>query len=154
MIRTRNLNATWQWLEKDKHQKTEASMSMNSSPHYVNADGATMTRLGFFLAIVMMVFAIPQNSLTQVGSFVSFDAPGASLTMPFDVNNSGVIVGRYDDQNGAHGFVLNQGVVTTVDFPGAALTDGNAINDSGLIVGDYVDSSGKQHGYIAQFSQN
>src|ERR1700720_4218064 len=116
---TRILSATGQSLEKNNCLKQEHRMSMNSSRHYPNVDGQTKTRGGFFLAILMMLFAIPWSTWAQVGNFASFDVPGATLTVLNDVNNSGVIVGRYNDQNGAHGFVLNQSVVATIDFPGA-----------------------------------
>lgn len=123
-------------------------MSMNSSRHYPNADGPTKTRLGFFLAILMMVFVIPQKSWAQVGNFVSFDVPGASLTRPFDVNNSGVVAGFYNNQTGTHGFVLNQGVFTTVDFPGAVQTAVLGINDLGQLVGRFQTEEGVDHGFV------
>jgi probable HAF family extracellular repeat protein len=97
----------------------------------------------------LVVFATPLSTWAQVGNFASFDVPGARLTRPIDVNNSGVIVGRYDDQNGAqHGFVLNRGVVTTIDFPGAVLTIAQGINDLGQIVGSFQDGDTVYHGFV------
>ena len=48
-------------------------------------------RFGILLATCLFLFTVAATA--QVGNFVSFDVPGASLTRPFDVNNSGVIVG-------------------------------------------------------------
>jgi len=122
-------------------------MSQSSSRQYLTADSSTKTRLGFFLAILTMAFAIPLNTWAQVGNFVSFDVPGASLTRAYDVNNAGVIVGRFNDQTGVHGFVFNQGVFTTVDFPGAVLTTLFGINDGGQLVGRFQMEDRVDHGF-------
>jgi probable HAF family extracellular repeat protein len=100
------------------------------------------------LGILAIVLAVPPNSRAQVGDFVNFDVPGASLTRPFDVNNSGVIVGRYDNKNGMHGFVFSQGVFTAIDFPGAVQTVAIGINDLGQIVGRFQVGDRVDHGFV------
>ena len=65
------------------------------------------------------------------------------------INNSGQIVGYYDDSSGnSHGFLYSNGTWTTLDDPLATKgTEAVGINDSGQIVGNYADSSG--NGFLA-----
>jgi hypothetical protein len=105
--------------------------------------------LSCLLTLIAISLAAPLNGGAQVRDFVSFDVPGASLTRPLDVNDSGVIVGRYDDANGAHGFVLNQGVFTSIDFPGAVFSSALGINELGQIVGTFQDGDAVYHGFRA-----
>jgi len=102
----------------------------------------------YLLAIITISLAAPLNGQAQVGDFVSFDVPGASFTYAIDVNNSGVVVGRYADANGTHGLVLNQAVFTSIDFPGAVLTVAQDINDLGQIVGSFQDGDAVDHGFV------
>ena len=77
------------------------------------------------------------------GRFTLFAAPGAALTVPFDINNRGQIVGAaYRDPaaTAAQGFLLAKGVrgaFTPVNVPGATSTIVTGISDPGLIVGAY-----------------
>jgi hypothetical protein len=83
------------------------------------------------------------------GAYETIAFPGASNTVPFDLNDRGQVVGSYLDAAGApHGFLLEDGVYTeieTPDFPRAHLL---GINDSGRIVGGYVDDGGTVHGLM------
>src|SRR5262249_8648735 len=47
-----------------------------------------------------------------------------------------------------HGFLLSQGVYTTLDVPGASLTVAEGINNAGVIVGAYFDAKGNEHGFV------
>jgi len=87
------------------------------------------------------------DAQAQVENFVSVDVPGATLTRPTDVNNLGVVVGRFDNADGTHGFVLDHGVFTTVDYPGAGVTTLLGINDAGDFVGRYL-QAGLDHGFL------
>jgi probable HAF family extracellular repeat protein len=81
--------------------------------------------------------------------------PNAINTAVNDINNRGVIVGPFDDQNGTHGYMLADGVFTSIDFPGADATGAVGINDSGQIVGRFI-KNGVDHGYLlsnGSFSQ-
>jgi ribosomal protein L6P/L9E len=60
----------------------------------------------------------------------------------------GQIVGSYDNSAGTHGFLLSNGVYTTIDGPSANYTVLYGINDSEQIVGQYQNSSG-EHGFLA-----
>jgi hypothetical protein len=83
----------------------------------------------------------------QVGNFANLDVPGAMLTRPNDVNNLGVIVGRYDDQAGTHGFAYANGSFVTIEFPGASVTVAIGVNDPGAVVGRFT-KNGVDHGFL------
>jgi uncharacterized membrane protein len=85
--------------------------------------------------------AVGASHARDAGSptFTSLDLPGASFTFPLDINESGVIVGRYAAAGRTHGFVRNEeGVYTTIDFPGSIFTVAASVNDSGAIAGWYI----------------
>lgn len=84
------------------------------------------------------------------GVYTTINVPGASLTRAVGINDSGQIVGDYQDSKGFHGYLLDSnGTFTTLDVPGAASTHAYGINDNGLIVGQYTDSTGNTHGALA-----
>jgi len=65
------------------------------------------------------------------------------------VNNFGVMVGRYDDQTGTHGFTFANGSFTTIDYPGAGLTAAVGVNDFGDVVGRFrFTTNGVDHGFL------
>ena len=80
------------------------------------------------------------------GRYAQIDYPGALGTSCSAVNEAGQIVGWYVDasQNThafllqvQHGFLLSDGVYTTVDFPGQTGNELYGINDHGEMVGNY-----------------
>src|SRR5262249_22879129 len=83
--------------------------------------------------------------------------PGSAQTQVVGINNSGVTVGFYVNDNGANfGFVKNGAVFTSVTNP---YTPKNAkfdqllgINNKGVAVGFYVDAHGNSHGYTYNVS--
>jgi len=89
-----------------------------------------------------------------VGTFVTFDVPGAvNGTSPASINNSGAITGSYGDNigSGSHGFIRTaNGSFVTFDVPGAVNgTSPASINNSGAITGSYGDNIGLGfHGFI------
>lgn len=91
------------------------------------------------------VSAPPQATLAadanrSVGTtFVSFDPPGSTLTLPTDINARGQIVGRYLGGGKTHGFLREpNGTFTTIDYPNAGFTVAASINNSGAITGWYT----------------
>jgi uncharacterized membrane protein len=115
-------------------------------------------RLTFFLVLGSLLLAADSRtaSSNDDGSpkdadfrFVRLDLHGASVTSPNGINARGEIVGGYHDSGGVtHGFLLRQGVVSTIDFPNALLTGARAINARGDIVGRIVGPSGDEHGFL------
>lgn len=81
------------------------------------------------LAWLMLLgpFALAQGTYTQI------DDPDGLATYPFAINSGGDVVGAYY-LGGDHGFLLRDGVYTTIDFEGnnSSLT---GINDNGQTVG-------------------
>ncbi|HEY6928934.1 MAG TPA: hypothetical protein VJA66_04580 [Thermoanaerobaculia bacterium] len=82
--------------------------------------------------------------------------PPVTSTLIKDINNWGEIVGRFDDQNGTHGFRGDYygGFFEAIDFvdpatgAAATLTVVNGVNDSGDIVGHYLDAAGALHSFL------
>src|SRR5689334_3489987 len=84
-------------------------------------------------------------------TFISLSVPGATLTLPLDVNDHGVIVGRYAAAGRTHGFMRDEsGTYTTIDFPASNFTVAGAVNDSGAVVGWYSlpATPSIRHGFI------
>ncbi len=95
--------------------------------------------------------------LIRRGTFIPLASTtilGTDLSEAYKSNDRGGVVGIYSDDNGfTHGFLLSQGVVTTLDFPGASDTYAFGINESGTIVGqwDLLDAGGNPivyHGFL------
>jgi hypothetical protein len=83
-----------------------------------------------------------------------FNVPGASITDAHGVNNAGLVVGEFDSDTSAHGFLKNGNSYLRIDYPGATLfTKANGIdNQSGPAIGyDIVGNYGGDHvqGFIA-----
>ena len=108
-----------------------------------------------FTVLALLTLPLTSAFAQAVGNYVSFDVPNAINTAVNDINNRGVIVGPFDDENGTHGYMLADGVFTSIDFPGADATGAVGINDSGQIVGRFI-KNGVDHGYLlsnGSFSQ-
>ena len=90
------------------------------------------------------------------GKFTTIDVPFsvAKDTACYGINNSGEIVGLWDDAATTHGFLLSGGQYTTLDDPNAGTASGQGsqafgVNDFGQIVGPYMDANGVYHGFLA-----
>ena len=74
----------------------------------------------------------------DAASFTTIDVPGATIMFPLDINDHGVIVGRYTVAGHSHGFIRDEsGTISPIDIPGSSFTVAASINDSGVIVGWY-----------------
>ncbi len=70
---------------------------------------------------------------------------GADATEPRGINNAGVIVGSYTNAfDSNYGFVLKNGVVTTIELPNS-ITQVAGINSSLELAGDYLPSDGRDN---------
>ena len=77
---------------------------------------------------------------TPAGQYSQLDIPGSIQTEAYGINNSGDIVGRYRDTGGVdHGFLLRNGVVTTIDYVGPD-TYVWGVNSNGAVVGYSTDA--------------
>jgi len=87
--------------------------------------------------------------LKSGGKFITIDVPfsGAVGTSAFMINNSGEIVGTWEDATTQHGFLLNGTTYTSFDYPGAVSTAALNVNNNGVVVGAYTDATGVTHGF-------
>jgi probable HAF family extracellular repeat protein len=94
----------------------------------------------------MVVFGGVETAFADViYSFTTIDAPGATGgTQASGINNSGQIVGIFEDATGIHGFVDTGGSFTTIDVVllGTPVIFPFGINDSSQIVGRFDDGRG------------
>ena len=82
------------------------------------------------------------------GTFIAIDFPGATGTVAAGINTAGDIVGQWSDATASHGFLLQAGVFTPINFPLATSTTAFGINDTGEIAGYYTDAAGNTHGFV------
>ena len=81
-------------------------------------------------------------------AYSSIDYPGAAGTWAYGINNSGQIVGAWQDSNyNIHGFTLSGGNYKSIDYPGGSFTEAYGINDAGQVVGSYLGASG-ENGFL------
>ncbi len=82
--------------------------------------------------------------------YTTIDYPGAGYSEAWDINDAGLIVGRYYANNVYQGFLYDKGTFTNINFPGAVDTYAYGINSSGDIVGtyDYYPVSILLHGFL------
>lgn len=110
--------------------------------------GEMQWMIGWCLDMVMPGDAVEVASLAAAtasysGGIESIDKPGAVATRAFGINPQGEIVGSYTEAGVTHGFLLRDGVFTTIDYPDApgaktASTEAWGINARGDIIGRYT----------------
>ena len=103
------------------------------------------------LACLVAIAALSGVARAQpIYSFTTIDPAGSSATFAQGINNSGQIVGNFNDaQNVSHGFLRSSaGTYTTFDYPGATGTYAADINSAGQIIGTYTDSAFNTHSYL------
>src|SRR5437899_13044750 len=93
-----------------------------------------------------------------VNVYTTLDDPlagaNAAGTAATGINDTGQIVGWYEDGSGGlHSFLYSGGIYTTLDDPLATVrpnagTDADGINAAGQIVGNYDGASGAGHGFL------
>jgi probable HAF family extracellular repeat protein len=91
--------------------------------------------------------------LSNKGVLRQLDVPGAGDTTAFGINNSGTVVGVFDDYDSqgnfiaTHGFIWDGTNFSVVDYPGAGDTYLTGINDRGDVVGEWDDGF-MVHGFV------
>ncbi len=85
-------------------------------------------------------------------TFTTIDIPGGSpFQTVLDINDEGVLVGRYLRGKNTYGYVRStDGQFMTLEFPGAVFTVASGINNRGDIVGHYSLATAPtvRHGYF------
>lgn len=104
---------------------------------------------GSVALVLLLILALAGTPCAVAQMFTSFDVPSANGTMLTDVNDHGVIVGRYAQAGKWHGFIYDGANYTFVDYPGAAWTEVWGINNQGDVVGQYgYNSDNLIHGFL------
>jgi hypothetical protein len=87
---------------------------------------------------------------SDLSLFEVFDPPGSLETVPMGINNAGLFVGYYfDQQKVRHGFLSHLGkTFQDIDVPGAIATSALDINNKGEIVGRFYHSDNVRHGFL------
>jgi probable HAF family extracellular repeat protein len=78
--------------------------------------------------------------LLHHGVFTTLDYPGAIATLAYAINDSGSMVGYYEDSSTRlHGYLYRNGVFTTIDYPNSDWTIPLGVNNAGIVSGIYED---------------
>jgi hypothetical protein len=87
--------------------------------------------------------------------YVTFDPPGSTYTFVSLINDSGWVVGAYDDSVSNHSYLRNvDGSFVEFDPPGALGSTAVSINSSGEIAGYWYALSGAYEGYYRDSAGN
>lgn len=91
--------------------------------------------IGVVAGVVALGLALAQHA--TAATFTTFEA-GPADTTPMDINDSGVVVGLYQDSLGIRGFRYEGGISTEISNPLATQgTYAQALNNAGTIVGHF-----------------
>src|SRR5262249_36539508 len=90
-------------------------------------------RLWKLAVVVLLAFGLQLQAGARAATFITFDPPGSTFTLPLAINPAGAITGNYNDaSNVTHGFVRSpDGEITTFDPSGSTSTFSAAINPAG-----------------------
>jgi uncharacterized protein DUF3466 len=100
---------------------------------------------------------VRRGFLLSEGGFKEIDPPGALFTNVLGIGEGGAIVGRYcttvaspctPNSRTVHGFLLVDGVYTTIDVPGALGTNAWSISPGGTILGGYTGADGSTNLFL------
>ncbi len=88
--------------------------------------------------------------LLSNGTYQNITYPSALFTRPYDINDSGEVVGSVLSPKGnrTRAFVYQNGNFARLSFPGADITQAYGINNSGVIVGTYAGNTNVVHGFV------
>lgn len=90
---------------------------------------------------------VEHGFMRAAGKITNLDYPEAKITACYAINNSGEVVGQYQDTEGVfHAFLYSNGTYTNIDPPGAIDAGAGGINNLGEIAGFYGDAQGA-HGF-------
>jgi hypothetical protein len=87
----------------------------------------------------------------NAATYTTIDIPGSVMIFPADINDHGVIVGRYTLAGHTHGFIRDEaGIISTIDIPGSSFTVAGSVNDTGVVAGWYIlpAAPAVRHGFI------
>lgn len=93
---------------------------------------------------------MPRNGGVAVNAkkpdVTSFDI-GTNLVLPYDINDSGKVVGTYITDANSYGFMYYRGHVTKIEQPNSFRTRALKVNEFGKVLGQYSDQNHLVHGF-------
>jgi uncharacterized membrane protein len=90
-------------------------------------------------------------SSANADSFMTFDGPSATYTVPLSINNTGFVCGYFRDDNGTHAFIrAPDGTITPFDVGHGNSTGASSINNSNEIAGSFQEARhpGLNRGFV------
>jgi probable HAF family extracellular repeat protein len=128
-------------------------------PGAIESGASSINNLGQIVGGYVLPDGSRHGFLYSGGVFTTIDDPnGLSSSEALGINNSGQIVGAFNLNSlegghvfeGAHAFLYNGGIFTTLDYPAAGVTNTTAsrINNSSNIVGVYRLNFGPGNGFL------
>jgi hypothetical protein len=105
--------------------------------------------VGYYIIRDAQGFATRGFVRDSKGNITTFDAgANASQTVPIGMNDSGEILGNFEDATGPHNFLLDpQGTATAFDVPGASGVNCIGINNRGDVAGT-GNFNGQSRGFV------
>lgn len=106
---------------------------------------------GVMTAVLVLTAVASASAQPGAYTYTKINVPGSVYTEATGVNNSGHVVGTYQDTTGrTHGFVYNGTTYTTIDFPNSNYNYVFGVNAAGQMVGGYSVSNplGVYHGFL------
>ncbi len=109
-----------------------------------------LSRMSF--ALLTLAVLLPAGLAAQNYTYVNIDYPGALISAPEAVNDTGKVAGWWQDQEGnLHGYYWDGTNFTSIDYPGSTGTLAEGINNAGVISGLYeTDQGTAAHGFILE----
>jgi VCBS repeat-containing protein len=125
-----------------------ANQSDVTSVQGINGAGAVVGT--YFANGTRHAFLLGGNLTITGTNYTTIDDPAATNGNAQGINDSGQIVGNYNDSGGdSHGFLLTGTTYQLLNDPqSASSTWADGINDAGEVVGSYLDASGLSHGFL------
>ncbi len=115
------------------------------------SNGATPDAMVITGLYTDMMTSKARSYIIRGGNFAPFDVPGSLVTLAWDMNPSGEIVGFYQDTSSkTHGLLMTGGQFFSIDYPapGVRATQAFGINPQADVVGAYMDVAGVMHGFL------
>jgi len=138
------------WIGWDPYRNIGEALEATVVVQFLNSVWKDITMQRVFGGLMVLGLALGLTGVAQADyTFTRLDAGmGAVDTFGVGINDAGQIVGFYVDADKRnHGFLLVDGVYTSLDVPGATETGTSGLNAYGQIVGCYSDG-GLSHGFL------
>ena len=108
----------------------------------------TSSRKLWLVLLAIGLLAQAPAAMAGPPRIIPINVPDAVATRAYGINPTGDIVGSYTDiAKRVRGFLLRDGVFSSIDVPGADSTEAYGITPQGDIVGQYI-VAGVYHGFL------